>query len=133
MDKQLYKVLRLPCLPDSPPGVHLDNPQDNVSWRDDDLELNCFSGGSEGSAVVDLTMPQPKKRKITDYFAPAATQTVGMPYFLQWYIPQRSATKPHEDGTGGPTRESPVMISGSSTSHSNQVKCSAVNKTYTLA
>ena len=52
-------MLRSPCLPDSPP--HPDTPPGHVSWRDDDPEISCFSGDSEGSAVVDLTLPQPKK------------------------------------------------------------------------
>ena len=57
-----------------------------------------------------------------------------MPYFLQQYKPQEPVTKAHEDGTGGGSnRESPAAISGSSTSHGNQCKRSAVNKIYTLA
>ena len=72
MDKELY-VLRLPRLPDSPRGVCLDIASDDASWRDYDLEPSRFSDDSEGSAVVDLTMPQSKKRKLTDYFTPAAT------------------------------------------------------------
>ena len=60
MDKELYRyALCLPRLPDSPPRP--DTPPGHVSWRDDDLELSCFSSNSEGSAVVDLTLPQPKK------------------------------------------------------------------------
>ena len=57
-----------------------------------------------------------------------------MPYFLQQYKPQEPVTKAREDGTGGGSnRESPAAISGSSTSHGNQCKRSAVNKIYTLA
>ena len=52
-------MLRSPLLPDNPP--HPDAPHGHVSWRDDDLELSCFSGDSEGSAVVGLALTQPKK------------------------------------------------------------------------
>ena len=52
-------ALRSPRLPDSPPRP--DTSPGRVSWRDDDLELSCFSGDSEGSAVVDLNLPQSKK------------------------------------------------------------------------
>ena len=47
-------MLHSPHLPDNPTG--------RVSWRDEDLEVSCFSADSEGSAVVDLTFPQPKKQ-----------------------------------------------------------------------
>ena len=99
------------------------------------MELSRFSGDSEVSVVVDLTLPQPKKpRKLTDYFAPAMTRPTRMPYFLQRYKPQEPVTKARDDGTGGGSnRESPAAISGPSTSHGNQRKRGAVNKTYTLA
>ena len=48
-----------PRLPDSPPRP--DTPPGHVSWSDYDLKLSRFSGDSEGSAVVDFTLPQPKK------------------------------------------------------------------------
>ena len=54
----VLSALHLPSRPDNPPNP--DTPPGHVSWRDD-LELSCFSGDSEGSAVVDLTLPQPKK------------------------------------------------------------------------
>ena len=134
MDEALYcYTLRSPRLPDSPPRP--DTPSGHVSWRDDDLELSRFSGDSEGSVVVALTLPQPKKpRKLTDYFAPAMTRSTRMPYFLQRYKPQELVTKARDDGTGGGSnRESPAAISGPSTSDSNQRERSAVNKTYSLA
>ena len=53
MDEELcHYTFRLPCLPDSLPGAHVDTPSGQVSWRDNDLELSRFKGKSEGSAVV---------------------------------------------------------------------------------
>ena len=134
MDEELYHyALHSPRLPDSP--HHLDTAPGHVSWRDDNLELSCFSSSSEGSVVVDLTLPQPKKpRKLTYYFMPAMTRPTRMPYFLQWYKPQEPVTKARDNGTrGGSNRESPAEISGPSTSHGNQHERGTVNKTYTLA
>ena len=55
MDEELrWYVLRSSCLTDSPPGVRSDTPLGDVSWTNDDLELNCFSGNSEGSAARKL-------------------------------------------------------------------------------
>ena len=134
MDKELHcYALRSPHLHETPP--HPDTSPGHISWRDNDLELSRFRGDSEGSAVVDLTLPELKKpRKLTDYFALAMTRPTRMPYFLQQYKPQEPVTKAHEDGTGGGSnRESPAAILGPSTIHGNQCKRSAVNKTYTLA
>ena len=72
MDEELHRyVLHLSCLPDSPPGVRPGSPPDDVSWSDYHLELSHFSSDS---AVVDLTMPQPK-RKLTNYCAPVPAVT----------------------------------------------------------
>ena len=123
MDEELYcYMLRSPHLHESPPCPNTS--PGHVNWRDGDLELSRFRGNSEGSAVVDLTLPQLKKpRKLTDYFTLAMTRLTGMPYFLQQYKPQEPVTKAHEDGTGGGSnRESPAVISGPSTIHSNQCK-----------
>ena len=55
MDEELHwYVLRLSRLPDSPPGVRPDTTLGDVSWTNDDLELNHFSGNSEGSAARKL-------------------------------------------------------------------------------
>ena len=134
MDEELYcYMLRSPHLHESPPCPNTS--PGHVNWRDGDLELSRFRGNSEGSAVMDLTLPKLKKpRKLTDYFTLAMTRPTRMPYFLQQYKPQEPVTKAHEDGTGGGSnRESPAVISGPSTSHGNQCKRSVVNKTYTLA
>ena len=123
MDEELYcYMLRSPHLHESPPCPNTS--PGHVNWRDGDLELSRFRGNSEGSAVVDLTLPELKKpRKLTDYFTLAMTRLTGMPYFLQQYKPQEPVTKAHEDGTGGGSnRESPAVISGPSTIHSNQCK-----------
>ena len=121
IDEELYHyTLHSPRLSDSPPCP--DTPPGHVSWRDDDLELSHFGGDSEGSAVVDFTLPQPKKpRKLTDYFMPATTRPARMPYFLQRYKPQEPVTKAHKDGTGRESnRETASKISGPSTSHGKQ-------------
>ena len=57
-------------------SVKIASPPGNVSWRDCGLDLSRFSSDSEGSAVVDLTMLHPKKRKLTHYFAPVVTKKV---------------------------------------------------------
>ena len=50
LDEELYHyVLRSAYLTDTPSG--------HVSLSDDDLKLSHFSGDSESSAVVDLTLP----------------------------------------------------------------------------
>ena len=55
MDEELcWYVLRLSHLPDSPPGVRPDATLGDVSWTNDDLELNSFRGTSEGSAARKL-------------------------------------------------------------------------------
>ena len=55
MDEELHwYVLRLARLPDSPPGVCPDTPLGQVSWTNDDMELNRLSSNSEGSAAHKL-------------------------------------------------------------------------------
>ena len=63
MDEELYRyALRSSRLSDRPPRPN--TPPGHVSWRDYDLKLSRFSGDSEGSAVVDLTLPQlPRSRQ----------------------------------------------------------------------
>ena len=71
MEEELHRYeLRSPHLPNSPPAVRTDTPPGHGSRMYGDLKLSHFSGDSEGSAVVDLTMLQPitKRRKHTDYF-----------------------------------------------------------------
>ena len=114
-------MLCSPRLSDNPP--HPDTPPGHVSWRDDDLELSCFSGDSEGSAVMDLTLPQPKKNEEAYRLLCASNNKANKNavYFLQRYKPLEPVTKAREDGTGGGlNRESPDAILGPSSSHDNQ-------------